>query len=297
MKLSSSARRALHAVLISGSYAAAARHAGVSQPAIAQQVKSLERHCGAALFERRDGYLAPTSFCEELIGLTEKIDALEEQAARLLERRHSIHTGQLRVGLGNSMPGMALIAAFQREYPQVNLSVTLSDFAHIIQGVVEGQLDIGVLPNVPPDERFVRETLIHQEVVAIAHPDDPISRFSRIDCEQLMQVPLIFRSRGSSTQALVDTAFRKAGLKPRARLVLDTRDGVYEAVANRLGVGFMWRHGTGRTDAIHRIAVTGMGPPCPESVFRLVESQDPVIRAFFVAAKNFRRHAEVLRSR
>ena len=297
MKLSSSARRALHAVLISGSYAAAARHAGVSQPAIAQQIKSLERHCGAALFERRDGYLAPTSFCEELIGLTEKIDALEEQAARLLERRHSIHTGQLRVGLGNSMPGMALIAAFQREYPQVNLSVTLSDFAHIIQGVVEGQLDIGVLPNVPPDERFVRETLIHQEVVAIAHPDDPISRFSRIDCEQLMQVPLIFRSRGSSTQALVDTAFRKAGLKPRARLVLDTRDGVYEAVANRLGVGFMWRHGTGRTDAIHRIVVTGMGPPCPESVFRLVESQDPVIRAFFVAAKNFRRHAEVLRPR
>ncbi|MGM0700839.1 MULTISPECIES: LysR family transcriptional regulator [Halomonas] len=296
MTFSASARRALHAVLTTGSYAAAARHAGVSQPAIAQQIKALERHCGTPLFERRDGHLVPTAFCEELTGITEGIDVLEAQAARLLERRQSIQSGHLRIGLGNSMPGMALIAAFQREYPAVTLSVVLSDFANIIRGVVEGELDVGVLPNVPQDRRFVRESLIDQDVVAIAHPDDPISRFDRIDCEQLMQSPLIFRSRGSSTQAMVDAAFRQAGLEPRARLVLDTRDGVCEAVANRLGVGFMWRHGTGRTDTIHRITVTGMGAPCPESVFRLSETQDPIVRAFFVTAKNFRRHAEVLKA-
>jgi len=184
----------------------------------------------------------------------------------------------------------------QHEYPAVTLSVALSDYATIIRAVMEGELDVGVLPNVPQDRRFVRETLIHQDVVAIAHPEDPISRFDRIDCEQLIQVPLIFRRRGSSTQAVVDAAFREAGLTPQARLVLETRDGVCEAVANGLGVGFMWRHGTGRTDTLQRITVTGMGPPCPESVFRLSETQDPMVRAFFVTAKNFRRHAEVLKS-
>lgn len=293
MRLSISARRALHAVLDTGSYAAAARQIGVSQPAISQQIKELEAHCGAPLFERLRGQLIPTSFCEELIGITEQIGALEEQAARILERRHSIHSGQLRIGLGNSMPGMTLLAAFQREYPAVTLSVVLGDFARIIKGVLEGQLDIGILPNVPSDERFVREVLLHQDVVAIVHLEDPIARFERVTCEQLMKMPLIFRTRGSSTQALVDAAFRRAGLEPKPRLVLDNRDGVYEAVANGLGVGFIWQHGTGRTDAVKRLPVTGMGPSSPESVFRLPEVQDPVVRAFFVSARNFRRNFEL----
>ncbi len=292
MKLSIAARRALHAVVATGSFAAAARHTGVSQPAIAQQIKELERHCGVPLFERRNAQWMPTTFCEELTEVTAQIDSLEEQAARILARRHSIHSGQLRIGLGNSMPGMALLAAFQRDYPGVTLTVALNDFAHIIKGVLDGQLDIGVLPNVPSDKRFVRETLLNQEVVAIAHPEDPVARFEYLNCEQLMHVPLIFRSRGSSTQHIVDAAFRRAGLSPTSRLALDTRDGVYEAVANGLGVGFMWRHGTGRTDAIRRIPVRDMGPPCPESVFRLAETQDPVVKAFFVSARNFRRSFE-----
>lgn len=293
-RFSVAARRALHAVLETGSYAAAARALGVTQPAVAQQIKELERHCGAALFMRQNGELIPTSFADELTAVTEQIDALEAKAKRIMDRRHSIHTGHLKIGLGNSMPGLSLISSFQQEYPDITLSVELGDFGIIIKGVLEGRLDIGVLPNVPLDGRFHRETLIKQEVVAITHPDDPLSRFDQVDCEQLMQRPLIFRSQGSSTQDIVNTAFRKAGLKPQARLVLNSRDGVYEAVANKLGVGFMWRHGTGRTDQIHRIPVSGMGLPCVESVFRLSEANDPVVRAFFVAAKNFRRKSGIV---
>ena len=92
---------------------------------------------------------------------------------------------------------------------------------------------------------------------------------------------------------LVDSAFRKAGLSPRPRLVLDTRDAVYEAVVNRMGVGFMWRHGTGRTDAIRRIGVIGIAPPCAESVFRLQGPADTLVTAFFAAARAFHRDGRV----
>ncbi len=43
MKPSPAARRALQAVALKGSYAAAARTVGVSQPAITQQIRELER--------------------------------------------------------------------------------------------------------------------------------------------------------------------------------------------------------------------------------------------------------------
>lgn len=293
LSLSASNRRALHAVIAGGSFAEAARQIGISQPAVAQQIREMEQRCATRLFERHAGRLVPTPICEELSEVTERMDALQQQAQRILDRRRSIHEGTLRIGLGNSMPGMALIAAFQKDYPTVTLSVVLSDYAQIIKAVIERRIDLGVLPNVPGDGRFVREVLVEQEVVAIAHPDHPIARHARLDCGQLARVPLIFRSRGSSTQTIVDRAFRRAALAPNARLTLDTRDGVYEAVANGLGVGFMWRFGTGRTDTIRRMPIIDIGPPCPESAFRLSETSDPLTDAFFGKARIFRRSAAI----
>lgn len=289
MSFSSANRRALHAVIATGTYAAAARSIGVSQPAVAQQIRDLERRCGAPLFVRQSGRLAPTPLCDELSALTERIEDLEAQAERLIVRRESASEGELRIGLGNSMPGMALIARFQKLYPSVSLSIVLGDHAQIIRAVLERRIDIGVLPTVPNDGRFLKEVLVEQEVIAIAHPDHPSTQADQTDCATLATLPLIFRSRGSSTQTVVDRAFRRAGLAPRARLVLDTRDGVYEAVANGLGIGFMWSHGTGRTDSIRRITINDIGPAHPEAVFRLTEARGALVEAFFSQAAAFRR--------
>ncbi len=288
MSLSHANRRALHAVIAAGSFAAAARAIGVSQPAIAQQIRDLERRCGSPLFERHAGRLRPTPLCTEISDLTEQMEELESQAARLMTRRRSVRDGELRVGLGNSMPGMALLAAFQKRFPDVSLAVVTGDHAQITRAVLERRIDVGVLPNVPNDSRLVREVIVEQEVVAIAHPDHPAARAEVIDCATLARLPLIFRSRGSSTQAVVDRAFRRAGLSPHARLVLDSRDGVYEAVANGLGIGFMWRYGTGRTDSIRRITINDIGPAYPEAAFRLNEPVGPLVEALFGQAAAFR---------
>lgn len=291
--LTASARRALVAVAKHETFAAAARDLKLSQPAVSQQIREMERDGGVVLFERRGGRLTPTPFCVELLEISEQIGTLEQRAASLLEHRNTITGGMLRLALGNSMPGMALIAAFQRDYPNVKISVSMSDYERTVEAVLSRRVDIGILPDLKPDPRLQLETLIEQEVVAIAHPDLPINQLERISCQDLIRQPLIYRSRGSSTQRIVDEAFAKEGLTPEPRLVLDTRDGVYEAVANRLGVGFMWRYGTGRSDSIRRIEVSGIRPPCPESVFRLKESKGSLLDAFFTTARVFRRNSRL----
>lgn len=50
---------------------------------------------------------------------------------------------------------------------------------------------------------------------------------------------------------------RGAGLIPRASIVLDTRDGVLDAVTHKRGVGFMWSKGASRLDGFVQI-------PCRE---------------------------------
>ncbi|MGF1657934.1 MAG: LysR substrate-binding domain-containing protein [Rubrimonas sp.] len=298
MALTSARLRAVNAVACAGAFAAAARRLGVSQPAVAQNVRDLERAYGVRLFDRRGGRLEPTPLCVELCALTERIERLEDEAERMLRRQSALDGGEIRIGLGNSMPGMALIAQFQKAYPSIEAQVELGAHEQIIRAVLTRRVDVGVLPDVPGDGRFARETLIEQEVVAIAHPDHPVAARADVDCAELARHRLIFRRDGSSTQRVVDRAFRAAGLAPRPVLVLDTRDGVCEAVANGLGVGFMWRHGTGRTDMIRHVSVIGMARRYEESAFRLDEPPRPVVQAFLAEIARFRaRHTEAARGR
>ena len=279
--------RAVNAVAETGAFAAAARMLGVSQPAVSQNVRDLERVFGVTLFERRGGRLEPTPLCLEVTALSERIEALRDEIGRILMRQNAIAGASLSVGLGNSMPGMALIGLFQRDFPSVSVSVELGSHEQIIRAVLNRRVDVGVLPDVPEDGRFLREVLVEQQVVAIAHPAHPLAQDESTRCADLSRHRLIFRGKGSSTQRVVDRAFRRAGLAPMPAMVLDTRDGVYEAVAQGLGVGFMWRHGTARSDAIRRIPVAEMADSYPEVAFRLAETPRPVVAAFMAEIVRF----------
>lgn len=288
MRLTPSRLRAVAAVAEAGTFAGAARILGVSQPAVAQHVRAIEKGYGVRLFTRSGGRLAPTPLARDMTDLSDRLEGTVAEAERLLRRQTTLAGGSLRVGLGNSMPGTALIGALVRDVPSIAVSVELGSHAQIIRAVLSRELDVGVLPNVPSDGRFRAEILIEQDVVALALPDHPVARAGRTDCATLARQPLIFRSQGSSTQKAVDAAFRRAGLDPRPVITLDTRDGVYEAVANGLGIGFMWRFGTGRTDQVRRVPIAEMNQLYPETVFALAEAQPPAVEAFFAQARAFR---------
>lgn len=280
--------RALGAVARAGSYSAAARQLGLSQPAVAQHVRDLQEALGVKLFLRRDGQLSPTPICAELCQIAARFEEAETAALEIVARRHALIDGRIAIGLGNAMPGMAVIAEFHRRHPGVSYTVVTGSFEEITRAVVSGDVDIGVLPNLPDDRRFRRETLIRHRVVALLPPDSDLAERSDLTCADLMQRPLIFRSRGSSTQRVVDRAFRAAGLDPRPLLVLDTRDGVYEAVSNGLGIGFMWEFGTVRQDGILRKPVAELARAFEEAVFAPAENDSLLCRAFFDAARAFR---------
>jgi LysR family transcriptional regulator, low CO2-responsive transcriptional regulator len=176
MSLTSSRMRAVNAVFDAGSFSRAARRLGLSQPAITQQVRGLENHFGVTLFERRGSKLMPTALCREFVAVTSQLHGIEAQALAVLRQNDALKGGELRIGLGNAMPGMALISAFHRLYPNIQIAVEMGNWASIIDAVVDQRVDVGVLPDVPSDNRFRRKVCVRQGVVAIVHPNHPLAR-------------------------------------------------------------------------------------------------------------------------
>lgn len=77
--------------------------------------------------------------------------------------------------------------------------------------------------------------------------------------------------------------------------MLDAREAAYEAVANNIGIGFIWRHGTGRHDAVRRIAVTEMASRHDEVAFALADESSVVTEAFLAAGADYRRRCQPVR--
>ena len=256
MALTTSRMRALDAVLDEGSFSAAASRLGVSQPAVSQAIHDLERAFDVQLFERRGRSLVPTDLCLDLEPVISELRKLEERATHILRGGSDAASGKLRVGLGNSMPGMRLIGDFRKRFPKVQVEVELRNHAHITASVLDGSMDVGVLPNVIVDSRLRRKLCLKQGVVALIHPDHRLSGSQAVSLAQLATEPLIFRPKGSATQA----------------------------VANGLGIGFLFTHGSSRTDTVRRIPISDIDAAYEEILFCRADARNPAIEMFFLTA-------------
>lgn len=284
MSLTTSRVRALNAVLDEGSYSAAGRKLGLSQPAISQAVQDLERAYGVSLFQKRGRQLVPTDLCLELADITAGIQRLEDDASHILNRGEKIEAGLLRIGLGSLMPGMSIIGAFQKRFPKIQVEVDYAMHAEIIDAVLDQRVDIGVLPNVPKDGRFASQTYLTQDVVALVPLGHRIASIPSVSIKELENEKLIFQKKGSATQRVVDAAFRKADINIRPVLFLETGSEVFEAVANGLGVGFMWRYGTTRQDGARRVSINEINATHEEVIFRRSDTKNTLVDLFFVTA-------------
>jgi LysR family transcriptional regulator, low CO2-responsive transcriptional regulator len=64
---------------------------------------------------------------------------------------------------------------------------------------------------------------------------------------------------------------------------VNTREGMLEAVAHRLGVGFIWEHGSSRVDRIAKVAIAEMDVGSPEYIFSLAGKRGKLVELFYHA--------------
>ncbi len=164
------------AVAEAGHMTRAAASLGIQQPPLSQQIKTLERQLGLALFHRHPKGVSLTDggrlFLGEAQRMVQDMAAMEQRMARIARGQH----GQLAVGFTSSAAAHAFVPAALREYrrsqPGIALVLSENNAAEITEAVTASRLHCGLLrvPVAQP-EPLVFETLL-QEPVRIALPSD-----------------------------------------------------------------------------------------------------------------------------
>ena len=217
---------------------AAARAAGISQPAFSQNLRAIERHYGFPLLMRSGQRLVLTQPARRVVDYARRILRLvgeSEQAARDLVE---LKAGSLVVAGGATAATYLLpraLAAFQARHADIGLRLRMGDVRAIERWVLTGEADLGVIGEVPQSLAVVVTPFDRDELVVVAAPTHPLASVARLDGETLAAHQLIVRERGSSTRETLERGMSRAGFALQVLFELESTEAILQAVAAGLG--------------------------------------------------------------
>ncbi|MCQ4079059.1 LysR family transcriptional regulator [Streptomyces sp. RB6PN25] len=141
-----------HEVVRTGSYSAAARALGYTQPAVTQQMKALERTVGLALFVRVGRRLKLTEAGEALSRHTGVILGNLSAAQQQLKGLAGLRAGRVRVCAFPSANATLLpeaIAQLTVEHPGIRIELLEDEPPESVQRLVRGECDIALTFSYP----------------------------------------------------------------------------------------------------------------------------------------------------
>ncbi|EOD65497.1 LysR family transcriptional regulator [Amycolatopsis vancoresmycina] len=235
----------------------AADQARVAQPSLSQQIRALEHDLGAPLFHRIRGNVSLTEAGETLLPIARRILADTEAARRAIRELAELDRGRVRLGAPPSLcTGLlpAMLAAFRRRYPGIQLELHESGSGDLRQRLAEGALDLALLAGTrtAAGPGLTATPLLLEELVVISPA--PLAG-DRLGIEQLADVPLVMFRRGYDVREATVNACRAAGFEPSFAIEGGEMDAVLELV--RAGVGAAV---VPRTVAGDRFPVTRFAP-------------------------------------
>lgn len=231
--------RSFHAVAREGSATAAARVLKISQPTITTQIKELETTYGVELFHRRGRGLELTQLGQELLLETQRFFGVEDNVIELLEAAGKLAHGHLRIGAVGPFHVMKMLSAFQRKFPGIHVSVELGNTREVLQRLRDYRTDVAVLSQIESDPSLLTVPYSRQRVVVFVSKNHPWSGRDGIRLKELDGQDMIMREHGSMTRQAFEQALDNAKVQPNIVLEIGSREAVWEAVAEDLGIGMV----------------------------------------------------------
>ncbi|WP_445401703.1 LysR family transcriptional regulator [Streptomyces sp. LE64] len=244
--------RVLRAVAATGSFSAAARELGCTQPAVSQQMKALETSAGTPLIVRAGREMRLTQAGGALVrhaaGILAGLTAAEEEVAAIA----GLRAGRVRLvsfPSGSSTLVPAALAALRSAHPGTRVSLVEAEPPRSVEMLREGDCDVALAfsyadPAGPGEERVPEEwsdltvrSLCADRLVGLVPEDHPLADAGTVRIDDLADDPWIAGCPRCRRQ-LVDVC-ASAGFTPRIDFATDDYPAVTGLVGAGLGVAVL----------------------------------------------------------
>ncbi|MGD0622812.1 MAG: LysR substrate-binding domain-containing protein [Dehalococcoidia bacterium] len=224
-----------------GSFTKASEAVFRTQPALTQQIKSLEEELGCQLFERigkRKLLLTPAG--ERLLVFSETVLTKYEGLVEDLNELKGIQKGRLRIAapyttLYNLLP--EVLELYTQRFPLVELSLFDRSHANIIELVKNGDVDFGITLESLVSNNFSKIQWKQVESVLLTPKGHPLTRAKHVTVEEIAEYPLILppKSNAYSSRNKLEALFRAQNI--HFRVIMESSNVELSSLYVEMGLG------------------------------------------------------------
>ncbi len=236
--------RVLRAVAATGSFSAAARELGCTQPAVSQQMKALETSAGTPLLIRTGREMRLTQAGEVLVrhasGILAGLTAAEEEVAAIA----GLRAGRVRLvsfPSGSSTLVPTALAALRAKHPGTRVSLVEAEPPRSIEMLREGDCDVALAfrygAGLAEWDDLVVRPLLADRLVGLVPEGHRLAGAGSVGIAELAEESWIAGCPRCRRQ-LVDVC-EEAGFTPRIDFATDDYPAVVGLVGAGLGVAVL----------------------------------------------------------
>jgi DNA-binding transcriptional LysR family regulator len=244
------------------SITAAAFDLRLTQPAVSQQIKALEKELGIALFERGGPKLRLTQAGEAFYRSTVIILHAKDEGERTIAELGAATKGKLILG-ANTTGGMYLlpriVRAFKESHPATEIILQIESTEWLYEKILENVIDLALVGGPTEDRRFGVEAICLDRLALIASPSHRFAKGRQVSLRDLGAEPFVVPAQGSRTRQLVERGLMEAGIAPNVAMQLMGTEAVKRAVAANLGVAFVSQYAVEREGLPAELKVIPVG--------------------------------------
>ncbi len=220
-------------IVDTGSFSDSGKRNSITQSAVSQQIRSLEKKFGVAFFERGKKNFAMTAEGEAFESAAREILEIYESIGSRLQDIQDVVEGTLRIstvfsiGLHDLPPRLE---AFQKQFPSVEVKVSYRRSTQVYDDVLEGRADLGLVAFPAKSPGIIAEVFDEDDLVMICRPDHPLARRKKVTMGDMSGYQFITFEPDQPTRRAVERFFREAGLKFESDTEFDNIETVKRAV-------------------------------------------------------------------
>ena len=231
--------RSFHAVASHGGFSSAARALNISQPTLSTQVKGLESRYDVDLFSRIGREVRLTPAGQELYQTTMRLHQNEAEAKDFLNSFKGIHSGSLRIAAVGPFHATDMIVVFKARHPKIDISVQFGNSLCSFERLLSYEADVGLIAQVNADPRVITMPYSTHNVVVFVNAQHPFFERDSISIQELQGQKVVQREVGSTTRTAMERALTKHQVSIDDVLDIGSREGIWKAVEQGLGIGFV----------------------------------------------------------
>ena len=231
-------------VLETQSFSETARRHYITQSAVSQRLKALERKLGHRLIERSRRRITLTPSGRIVYEAAQEIIWRYQRLERALADAPKEVGGALRIATTLTVGLYELtlqLSEYAKRHPQVDLKLTYHDAKDVYRTVAEHEADLGFVEFPEPHAQLSIVTFSRDRLVIIVAPGHPWAGRRRISLTQLDEQPFIAMQTGSPSRRVLDQLFESHNLRVPVVHEFDNLELIKRGVEIESGVSIVPR--------------------------------------------------------